>query len=182
VRRQAGFRTQNNCFSEDVLIPYFGKYAKLVGAEIGVASGGGTIGMLSRLPNLTLYGVDTWQHFEGQPYERGGWSQQNHEEGKKAALNRTSEFRDRVILLQSTSDDAVSLIPDDLDFVFIDGHHERYQVDKDIENYSKKVRLGGLICGHDFCQVPDVTHAVYEYFDPIHIRMADDHIWWVIKK
>ena len=179
--RTRGIRTQNNSFAEDVLIPYFGIEKPIVGIEIGVASGGGSLGMLYRMPNLTLYGVDTWIHKDGEQYELGGWSQDNHNEGKAQAENRLKEFGDRAKLIHATSDEAVNLIPNECDFVFIDGHHQYDQVVKDIANYNQKIRVGGLICGHDFIQVPDVTRAVYEKFDPIHIRQADDFIWWVIK-
>ena len=59
-----------------------------------------------------------------------------------------------------------------LDFVYIDGNHNFKNVANDIVEWSKKVRVGGIVSGHDFkrqkagssyiCHVKDVVHA-YAY-------------------
>ncbi|GAI22226.1 unnamed protein product, partial [marine sediment metagenome] len=37
-----------------------------------------------------------------------------------------------------------------VDLLFIDGDHRYFQVKKDIENYSPKVKEGGVLLGHDY--------------------------------
>lgn len=37
-----------------------------------------------------------------------------------------------------------------LDFVYIDANHEFQAVTNDIAEWSKKVRVGGIVSGHDF--------------------------------
>ena len=47
--------------------------------------------------------------------------------------------------------DAVKLIADEmLDFVYIDGNHEFTSEANDIHEWGKKVKVGGIIAGHDY--------------------------------
>ena len=48
------------------------------------------------------------------------------------------------------------------DMVFIDGSHDYTDVKYDIELWLSKISKGGLICGHDFTNIPDVHQAVIE--------------------
>ncbi len=171
-------RTQNNVFSEDVLIPYFGMYSFLVGVDIGGSGGIESIGMLSRLPNLKLYCIDPWIHTDLAPYE-AGLPQEVHDAGYEQAKDKLFPYMDRVTIIRKKSDDAILDISNELNFVFIDGHHEYYQVINDIKNYLPKIKNGGLISGHDYGQVPDVTKAVNEIFTDKTINTAEDFIWWV---
>jgi predicted O-methyltransferase YrrM len=171
--------TQDIYIPEDVLIPHFGHDRKLAGIEIGVSGGSGTVGMLYRLPNLTVYCIDPWRHFEGYPYE-ASLAQEVHDVGYEQALNKLKPFRDRVVVFRETSDEAINHMPEQVDFVHIDGHHEYEQVLRDIGNYLPKIRPGGLMTGHDYGQVPDVTRAVNESFNNrCIIYTGDDFTWWV---
>ena len=51
-----------------------------------------------------------------------------------------------------------------LDFVFIDGSHEYKDVKADIKAWSKKVKKGGYIGGHDYSDHEGVRKAVIEVF------------------
>ena len=47
--------------------------------------------------------------------------------------------------------DAVKDFPDrSLDFVYIDANHDVRHVIEDIEEWSKKIKKGGIISGHDY--------------------------------
>jgi len=71
--------------------------------------------------------------------------------------------------------DAVKMFDDgSLDFVYIDANHEWPFVTQDIFYWSKKVRSGGIVSGHDYLkvkrpdglvQVKEVVHAYAEAFD-----------------
>ena len=50
-----------------------------------------------------------------------------------------------------TSFDAVTEISDgELDFIYIDGSHRRREIMEDIRMYWNKVKVGGLVAGHDY--------------------------------
>jgi predicted O-methyltransferase YrrM len=66
-----------------------------------------------------------------------------------------------IIHIRKKSDDAIFDIIDKVDFVYIDGHHIYEQVTKDIINYKKIIKDGGIIAGHDY-PATDVTKAVNE--------------------
>jgi predicted O-methyltransferase YrrM len=170
-------RSQNEVLPDDVLIPYFGKETPLVGVEIGVGGGTGSYPMLARLPNLKLYCIDPWKHVDLSPYE-AGLPQDIQDIGYAQAVSRLSQFGDRAVILRKRSDEAVDDIPNDLDFVHIDGHHEYDQVMRDIQNYLPKIRKGGLISGHDYPNVPDVVRAVDEVFGK-NVSFGEDMLWWV---
>ena len=75
-------------------------------------------------------------------------------------LENTSKYNN-IIHIRKKSDDAIFDINDKVDFVYIDGHHIYEQVTKDIINYKKLVKDGGIIAGHDY-PWDDVTKAVNE--------------------
>jgi hypothetical protein len=95
------------------------------------------------------------------------------------AKNRLIPYGERAKILHKTSDEAVIFIPPQIDFVHIDGHHGYEQVLRDISNYLPKIRLGGIISGHDYGQVPEVTAAVNKLFLKDRINLGDDFLWWV---
>src|SRR3990167_9603367 len=54
-------------------------------------------------------------------------------------------------ILRETSMGALKYFADDsLDFVFVDGNHEYEEVYKDITEWTKKVKKGGIMVGHDY--------------------------------
>ncbi len=92
-----------------------------------------------------------------------------------------SKFGNKVFFIKKFSDDAVNDIPKDMDFIYIDGNHDWEYVKSDIENYFKKVRIGGILAGHDI-NIPDVLKAVIEFTNKHKLKfviMKDD---WVISK
>jgi hypothetical protein len=70
-----------------------------------------------------------------------------------------------VSLYRGPSGHFLSLLPDGyLDFIYIDGDHSYKGVKIDIELARKKVKPGGVICGHDYTpQFPGVVQAVDEF-------------------
>ena len=47
-------------------------------------------------------------------------------------------------------DAVVDVADESLDFVFIDADHKYVSVCEDIREWSKKVRIGGIVSGHDY--------------------------------
>lgn len=67
-------------------------------------------------------------------------------------------------LVEGLSDKSASLYRDgSLDFVFIDADHSYESVYRDIVAWKPKVKIGGLLAGHDFSEYhPGVVKAVVE--------------------
>jgi predicted O-methyltransferase YrrM len=148
-------------------------------AEIGVLWGTNARRMFDRLNVEEMYLID--------PYEK--YSDYNWQEvvflpsSFNSAMTRLEQHWDKCIPLQMTSEEAASIIPNDLDMVYIDGNHAYEFVKKDIELYAPKIKPGGLIGGHDIEGSPmtaGVQQAVFEYADKhnldVHVDKPD---WWI---
>ena len=97
-----------------------------------------------------------------------------------------SLYGDRVSFMCMTSADAVKFIKDGcLDLVFIDADHSYEHCLEDLELWFPKVKVGGIICGHDY-QNPihqGVERAVKKFFGekPI-ITYGDDSYMFAYTK
>lgn len=116
-----------------------------VGAEIGVFQGGYSRYLLQYCPGLKLYGIDAWTSYESYKDYKPRVIINAYQKAQKNVKGYDCQ------LIKAWSRDAVKEIPDEsLDFVFIDGNHAYEYVVEDIALWSKKVRKGGIIYGHDF--------------------------------
>jgi len=74
-----------------------------------------------------------------------------------------------------------------LDFVFLDANHTYESVREDIELWTPKVRVGGLISGHDYGGKMDkkgvwgVSKAVHEAFGQEKVMSPGGLVWAVVK-
>jgi hypothetical protein len=118
------------------------------GAEIGVEGGSNAALMLATCPRLRLLGVDAWQAYaEYRDYKRQRRLGEFYESAKKAV----APYGDRCRLVRAFSMDAVRDVPmESLGFVYIDGNHEFDFVMEDIIAWSRRVRPGGIVAGHDY--------------------------------
>lgn len=116
------------------------------GAEVGVAEGRFSIEICKANPTAKLYCVDAWKVYQGyRDYQDQEKVSQMFENAKKRLAGQNVEF------VHDYSMDAVKHFPDEsLDFVYIDANHEWPFVTHDIYYWSKKVRSGGIVSGHDY--------------------------------
>jgi predicted O-methyltransferase YrrM len=80
---------------------------------------------------------------------------------KEEYLKNISKYNN-VTYINKASDDALSDILEKVDLVYIDGAHVYEQVKKDILNYMTLIKKGGILAGHDYIGILDVTNAVNE--------------------
>jgi predicted O-methyltransferase YrrM len=114
------------------------------GAEIGVAQGNHAATLCEQNPGVKLYCVDIWDSYPG--YHDYANKIKRYFEEAKAKL---APFD--VVIIKKFSMDAVKDFPDEsLDFVYIDGAHDFKNVADDICEWTKKVRIGGIVFGHDY--------------------------------
>ena len=62
----------------------------------------------------------------------------------------------------------IGIVSDNLDFVYIDANHDYKFITEDMRNFWKKVRIGGIMGGHDYYNgyqrmCDDVIRAVGEF-------------------
>jgi len=142
-----------------------------VGAEIGVLKGEWTEKLFDYIPDLKMYCIDKWKQYPTYRDFRGPKKLNKYYEITKNRLKNLN-----CTIIKEWSMDAVKDFEDEsLDFVFIDGNHTFEYVTNDIAEWSKKVRKGGIVSGHDFLRsrngvyvhVKDVVQA-WAYSHRIH--------------
>lgn len=152
----------------------------LVGAEIGVAWGDNALDMLKELDVKKLYLIDPYKHIEhseASPYAKAV-------EQEQTAKEKLKLYEDKTVWVYNVSSIAVEMIKDnELDFVYIDGCHKYYVAIKDITLYHQKVKIGGLVGGHDY-RMPSIKEAVHDTIKcevNYAIDVPEHSDWWYIK-
>ena len=151
----------------------------LIGAEIGVAEGGYADRLFKQLDIGHLYLIDPYYKYIQKGEEK------DLSESKELMFKLLKKYEDRYTLYEMTSEKAHSLVDDDsLDFVYIDGNHQFSFVLNDIKWWSKKVKSGGVIGGHDALGLgvllPTLAYAL-SMCRPHHLRISMSD-WWIVKK
>lgn len=163
----------------DVIARLCRKHGLARGAEIGVADGRFTAGLLSAAANVELLAVDYWP--ENYPTWDGlRWTRELQDQHRDAFLKVSGLFPGRLTLIEAPSVAASLHVADaSLDFVFIDADHSFDAVMADIRAWLPKVREGGFITGHDYdrWRFPDVVRAVRACFSQI--KTQEDFVWTV---
>lgn len=120
------------------------------GVEIGVFRGGFTERLC--MAGLKMYAIDPWLPFKG-----AGRSQQvlaNQEAQYEDTVKRLKRY-DCEIIRKTSMEAVVDFADQSIDFVYIDGNHQFRYIAEDIFEWTKKVRRGGIVSGHDYFN----THA-----------------------
>ena len=149
----------------------------LIGIEIGIASGENSKRLLKNLSIKKLYCIDPWIDYE----EDNKIIRLYKSEQKCRKLLR--RWNSKIDYIKKYSDDAIEDVPNNVDFIYIDGNHQYEFVKNDIELYYPKLKEGGIIGGDDFCgNFVGVVIAVLEFVDKhnlkLHSRIND---WWIVK-
>jgi len=149
---------------------------QLVGVEIGVAEGVNAENILKTLSIARLFLIDPYIPYFDR-YSR------IPEPFLPLAKKRLEKYSDKIVFIKKPSKEAKKLVPNCLDFVYIDGNHSYDFVKEDIEMYYPKVRKGGVIGGHDFITAKiGVCRAVIEFVCEHELELhgvASD--WWIKK-
>ena len=133
-----------------------------IGVEIGVDHADTTLCLLEQKKLGHLYAVD--------PYA--------NREGRFKIISKLLGKQDKCTFIRDTSEGAANSLPDEMDFIFIDGDHSYKAVKSDLNNYVPKLKSGGLLTGHDWTSVRGnfgVVKAAEEFlveneklFHPLH--------------
>lgn len=162
------------------------------GAEVGVEYGINAEVILSTSDLKGLYLIDAWGYIPGHDPRGFGVSYSDWNAVWQQCHFRMQRFSDRAVMMQAASSEIVKSFADEfLDFVYIDANHMSPWIDEDLENWFKKVKVGGIIGGHDFltrdepafrCDVQCVVEAFF-FRRPEIIHVTEDAVpsWYVIK-
>lgn len=161
-----------------------------IGVEVGVEKGQfSEILLTSKLDKL--YSIDLWTEQDGTYQDINNLSNRQHAENKKETEGRLEKYGERSVIVKCDSTEASKLIANEsLDFVYIDANHSYEACLSDIKIWYPKLRVGGIIAGHDY--IPDgiypegvfgVQRAVNEYFKDKIINTTKDAwaSWWTTK-
>lgn len=149
----------------------FKKLGFKIGAEVGVLDGEFSEKLCQANSQLKLYCIDPWERVDGFD----GYDNDRLKHAYATAKEKLSKYNCTII--KDTSMDAVGDFEDDsLDFVYIDADHSFKAVVMDVCEWMQKVKVGGIIGGHDFRRYSDlrgryhVPEAVSGYAVAYHIR------------
>jgi len=150
----------------------------LVGVEIGVYLGENVERMFKFLSIKKLYLIDPYISY------RTTYGQFNYGDVEFKKVRRNlAKFGERVVFIRKISENAVDDIPDNLDFVYVDGNHDYEYVKRDIILYFPKIKQGGIIGGHDFnASFVGVCKAVLEFVNENELKLCGFNAdWWILK-
>ncbi len=168
--------------------------------EVGCKEGRTTGHILKTIPDSRVIAIDPW--IANPAPKNGDATREDYEKWDFAKIEaefwaNVGEHKDRCTMVRKTSAAAVELLSAgimslemalnkparvDFDLVFIDALHDYESVKQDIALWWPHVRIGGMLCGHDFNhQWPGVERAVADSFNLINVGVASDSVWFVIK-
>jgi predicted O-methyltransferase YrrM len=173
--------------NRDKLAEYFKELGFMKGVEVGVERGYFSEILCKANPDLKLFCVDAWQVYDGY---RDHTRQEKLERYYNETIERLKLYN--VEILRGWSLDMAKNIPDNsLDFVYLDANHDFRHVIEDVDTWSRKVRKGGIVSGHDYnryrssieCQVKDAIDAWgHAYKLKINVTGEPDFpSWWYMK-
>lgn len=125
----------------------------IVGAEIGAGAAQCSCCFLQKCSNISkIYVVDTYEQYY-DPLQNKFFDAKEIEFIELTARHniKYSGCQEKSEILKMSDNDAADLIPDgSLDFVFIDVWVDEKQIIPRLERWDKKVRVGGIVSGHDW--------------------------------
>jgi hypothetical protein len=140
--------------SEQNLTPIIKKLGSdLVGCEVGVLRATNIVALINNCPNIKiLYGIDFYQPYSDLVFNykvNEGVAEYN----KSVAIKKISECSnpEKIKLIIQDVESAINNFEDNFfDFVYLDRNTSDLVCYYDVFNWYKKVKVGGILSGHDF--------------------------------
>lgn len=125
-----------------------------VGVEVGVAEGKYSEIICKANPQMKIYGVDPYEPDIGSTnYIQDKAFDDIHLQQAQERLKHFPKY----FFIKEFSMEALKKFEDNsLDFVYIDANHTESYITQDIEGWSKKVKTGGIVSGHDYIEGGDL--------------------------
>lgn len=151
------------------------------GIIVELGTGGGRVTAVLAQRCLTdeakLFSVDS--HEQAEHY---GWDR-----ASARALIDELGLAQYVTLIEGKTSEVAKMFSLPIDLLYIDASHQYPEVKEDVELWYPKVKVGGVISGHDFdpncSDGRQVMKAVFDTLlkDPFIEFHANGRIWWHIK-
>ena len=165
---------------------YFLKYLTLIHeievktiAEIGVFRGKNAKVLREEFPKAHLYLIDPWKPTSPYLHSKSAVSRdpQIFIEAK-AHVEALFQEDPLTTLIARESQEALSLLPEKLDLVFLDANHAYEALKEEIVRWLKRVRPGGILAGHNYGRprLPGVAQAVSELLPSFYL--GQDEVWY----
>lgn len=147
--------------------------------EIGTAYGGNAYHLLTTTEIHSLTCIDPYIYYPAMP---GFTCQEEYDTLFKYACDRlgSTQISELVSIWRMPSKEAINLILR-VDLVFLDGSHDYEDVKWECENYSKQVKPGGVLSGHDYNIFEGVNKAVDEFATKAGkvVKQLSGNIWYM---
>jgi predicted O-methyltransferase YrrM len=121
--------------------------------EIGTHSGDFANFILENSKNSILYCIDPYTSYNN--YDDAINSTTGDDLYNKTYNILKNKYGDRVKFIRKFSEEAINDIPDNIDFLYIDGNHRYTYVYKDLDLYYPKVKKDCFIIGDDAVDIDD---------------------------
>lgn len=121
---------------------YFKELGFKTGVEVGVYKGEFTELFLKE--GLYVYAIDPWLAYSEQS------RQERQEFLYRHTLRELKKYPNCEIIRKSSMDAVKDFKDNSLDFVYLDGDHSFQAITNDICEWEKKVKIGGILAGHDY--------------------------------
>jgi hypothetical protein len=175
--------TKNEWIIDRPSFEYLLDKKELIGVEIGVEAGENAFNILTYLDIKKLYLIDLYIPYNNLQGSGVFDTVEHANEYHEKAINLLSNFKNKIEWIIDFSEIAVNKFEDNsLDFVYIDGCHLYDYVKKDIELYYPKVKIGGILSGHDYKSGESgVIKAVNEFNDKNNLKYTQKYwdYWWI---
>ena len=130
------------------------------GAEIGVQTGRFSSHILTDWASCEYFVlVDPWKEQNETYTDFANIGDTGQELNYQETINRLSFFSGILDIKRMTSKEASFLVKDNsLDFVYLDAQHSYCSAKEDLELWWPKLRMGGIMAGHDFINQDELDH------------------------
>jgi hypothetical protein len=147
--------------------------------EVGVYEGKSLayfmVEMLRENKSFNVYAIDSFT-----------FSDEQTKENIEVVFRRNlSSVIDKVNVIRGDSGGSAEQFEDEsIDFLYLDADHIYSRVHSDIKAWLPKIKVGGIISGHDYCEAHEgVIEAVDEIFGfDMDRRYLDELVWMYVKK
>lgn len=121
------------------------------GIELGVQRGGFARSMLGKWPNCSEYHlVDLWSYQENYK-DFANVNNKIQDNNYHSTLNSLDSWKEKIHVCRNYTSVCVNSYDDEyFDFIYVDARHDFKGVYDDMVAYWPKLKVGGILAGHDY--------------------------------